>query len=530
MREWAQHRMLARFGLPHMRTRKVRFFVNGAYVGLYDFIEAPDQNYVFQRSFPNFDPEYYGLYKVKTFTLECGAYPDASISQAEARINETGTPPYAFERGKHRSKIPVLGSDSDTSMFGSCFSTFFGNIMLEFDDVALAYVRAIAADNTTSCGEFLVNEGLFDRDLGTNSLDDSMARFYDKHLGINGCKDPQCSNSDLQEDVDITNFLKNFAVMASVLNQDSPMGNGNNYYLAQASGTDNKLKIVQWDHNNILSDASGVLCDLISCSKNLINWSIERPTCRALESNQMVGPLLTNPDMHSTYIDLVREFAESVMMNQTFLDQVHNHLNAIKTEVPKDSYNDLADSFSLELDQNSDQWLHYVENQTYIPFLPAIKARSADIMKQLDAMSKGSIPPRDLNDIKWWETCVNWKSEAPPQSSCYENCYYDGCYRRDFTIPSFCDEERGVCSHGVMDALCEGVPIFGSYPGMEESFEGSDKQTVCFQDDFLGPVRVADCPEPDLASAKTSAAATMLVWETFFFLSPAISAFFLFVF
>merc|ERR1712232_123711 len=343
--------------------------------------------------------------------------------------------PYAFERGEHRSKIPVLGPDA--GIVGPCLMAFAENIGSEYADVTLAYVRAIAADSTTSCGEFLVNEGLFDRDLGVKILDDKMASFYDKHLGINGCVDPQCSNSDLQEDVDITNFLKNFAVMASVLNQDSPIGNGNNYYLAQASGTDNKLKIVQWDHNNILSDATGFLCDFTSCLKDLINWSIERPTCRALESNQMVGPLLTNPDLHSRYIDYVREFAESVMTNQTFLDQVHNHLNAIKTEVLKDPYNDFADNFGLELDQSSNTWLHYIGNKTYIPFLPAIKARSADIMKQLDAIDNGSIPPRDLNDIKWWETCVNWNSEAPPQSSCYEKCYYDGCYRPDLLFLIF---------------------------------------------------------------------------------------------
>merc|ERR1712176_1497734 len=408
---------------------------------------------------------------------------------------------------------------------------FFDNLLKsEFNDVALAYVRAISEDSTTTCGEFLVNEGLFDRDLGMNSLDDSMASFYDKHLGINGCKDPQCSNSDLQEDVDITNFLKNFAVMASVLNRDSPMGNGNNYYLAQASGTDNKLKMVQYDHNNILSDLTSLLCEE-KCMDHLIHWSIERPTCRALESNQLVGPLLTDDELHSQYIEYVRKFTEDVIMNQTFLDQIYNHLDAIKTEVVKDPYNEFADIFDLELDRNSDQWLHKLDgNVTYIPFLPAVKARSYDIMKQLDAIDKGSFPPRDLDDIKFWEPCVDWQWESPPKSACYESCFYDGCFRPDFTIPAACDEATGVCTHAVSDALCEGVPNFLKYDGMEKTFEGSDKESFCFELPFLGSVRMAQCPEPDLTSSmKTSGAAPMLLKEKSILLGVVIMTFFLLV-
>ena len=441
VREWAQHRMLARFGLPYLRTRKVRFFMNGIYVGFYDFLESPDQDYVFYRNFPTLDPASYGLYKIKTFTLSCGSYDEGSLVRARNRINEVGTPPYAFERGDHRKNIPTLID------YTKCSEAFLENILqYEFEDVTLAYVRAVANDSSTTCGNFLVEEGLIDRDLGVKSLDNRMALFYDKHLGINSCEDAKCSNSDLGDDVDVTNFLRNFAVMASLLNQDSPVGNGNNYYLAQASGIDNSLKIVQYDHNNILTDTSAFLCDYNSCIEHLIHWSIERPTCGALESNQLVGPLLTNNTLRSQYIDYVREFVQSVMMNQTFLDQVHNHLKVIKSEIVKDSWNDLANEFDLELDRNSDRWLHYFYGAvTYIPFLPAMKARSADIMNQLDAIDKNKLP-RNLNEISFWEVCVDWKSEIPPKTACYENCYYDGCHRPQLTIPSWCDTERYECA------------------------------------------------------------------------------------
>jgi len=527
VREWAQHRMLARFGLPHLRTRKVRYFVNGDYVGLYDLLEAPEQDYVYQRSFPNFDPQYYGLYKIKTLSLRCGAYTDAQISVAEARINETSTPPYSYQRGEHRSKIPVLGANDTSGMnfLDGCGLPFIDNIGSEFEDVVLAYTRATVDDSTTTCGEFLIDEGLFDRDLGVN-LDKNFASFYNKHLGSSMCADSKCSNSDLKDEVDITNFLKNFAVMAAVLNGDSPLGNGNNYYLAQASSIDNKFKIVQYDHNNILSDTTDLICDN-KCMDHLIHWSIARPTCRALESQQLVGPLLTDKDLHSQYIEYVRKFTQEVMMNQEFLDQLHSHLVAIKTEVRKDSYNEFADHFDLELDTSTDQWLHTLDgNATYVPFLPAVKARSNDIMKQLEAIDKGSVPPRDQVDIKFWEQCVDWRSTDPPVSACYENCFYDGCFQPDFTIPAFCDENTGTCTHSVSDRFCDGVPMFERYDGMEESLiEGSGKYAFCFDVLFVGPVRMAQCPDPDWSNAETlksSGFVTSYVKEKYLFLATMV--------
>jgi hypothetical protein len=42
------------------------------------------------------------------------------------------------------------------------------SLMAGFDDVVLMYVP-VSEDKTTTCGDFLIDEGLFDRDLGLNS-------------------------------------------------------------------------------------------------------------------------------------------------------------------------------------------------------------------------------------------------------------------------------------------------------------------------------------------------------------------------
>mmetsp|Transcript_28471 Transcript_28471/g.51590 ORF Transcript_28471/g.51590 Transcript_28471/m.51590 type:complete len:101 (-) Transcript_28471:72-374(-) len=98
-----------------------------------------------------------------------------------------------------------------------CQCEFAKSITSECDDVILAYVRA-----GEDCGKVLVDEGLtINRDLGVEMLDATMQVFINQHLANNTC-DANCTNSNLTEDVDIDNFLRNFAVMAAILNSDSP--------------------------------------------------------------------------------------------------------------------------------------------------------------------------------------------------------------------------------------------------------------------------------------------------------------------
>jgi len=486
-REWAMHRMLARFRLPHLRTRTVRLFLNEEFVGLYSLMEAPDQDYVHQRS--GFD-QGEGLYKVKTMSLACGADNDLieglpswdqMLATAEKRLDETDTPPYLFERGDHRPKIPVL-----KNLLG-CFMDFFSSLQAEMEDVALAYLRKNA-----TCGEFLVDQGLIDRDLGDKELDGSMAAFINDHLAGSKC-DPGCSNSDLADDVEMTNFLRNIAVMAALLHQDSPVGNGNNYYLA--GGHDAPWSMVQYDHNNMLGSASTALCDP-QC-EDMVKWSILRPTCGAFESNQMAGPLLADPDLRAQYIEYVREFHSDVMTNETFLDQLHDHLVAIREDAMVDPWNDTAALFDLELADGED-WKHGLGGEAYVPFLPAIRARATEIRKQLEAIDEGKFP-RDLEDIGEDERCVDWEAEGPravsSSAGCPDNCFYDGCLRPEFTVPAFCDPIQQICIHGDSDSKCEGVVDGQGYDGIK-SFEGSEATPFCFTDttNGAGALKLATCP------------------------------------
>ena len=69
--------------------------------------------------------------------------------------------------------------------------------------------------------------------------------------------DDKCDNSNLVDDVGITNYLRKIAVYATILNQDSPLGNGNNHYLAYTgSNTSLVWAMLQYDQNCIISQTN----------------------------------------------------------------------------------------------------------------------------------------------------------------------------------------------------------------------------------------------------------------------------------
>jgi CotH kinase protein len=173
MRDWAMNRMLARFGLPYLRTRKIRFFINQDYIGFYTAVEAVDQEYVFARSFPNYNPINYALYKWKADAIGCGRYDPDVLADAEARVDVL-KPPYSFERGPHRPTPPIYGKAG----FPICLEAFAEiHFKEEKADQAALYLKY---DN--NCGEMLVEEGLMDRDLGTENWDNGMKDFINQYL------------------------------------------------------------------------------------------------------------------------------------------------------------------------------------------------------------------------------------------------------------------------------------------------------------------------------------------------------------
>lgn len=477
MRDWANHRILARFGLPHLRARSVRFHINGEKKGLYTLLEAPDQEYVFARSFPDYDPTNFALFKIKSLSIGCGFYSEEDLARARARVSETDTPPYSFERGEHRDKVEVLGEFE----FARCIAGFYNDFFVQREDAILAYVRC-----NEDCGVMNVEEGLIDRDLGVKAWESTMVTFINSNLANNICN-AGCTNSDLPSQVDVENFLKNFAVYAVMMNGDSPLGNGNNYYLA-ATGDGTGWKIVAYDHNN----AGDSTCNPGNCNPKLVYWSIMRPTCLALEYNQLAGPLLTNATLHGQYLGFVQSFVDNVLGNASFVDEMSRHAQALQADVAQDFWSSGGIYYHEELSPDAADW-----DTPQLPLLPLLKAREEQVRSQLEAIDAGTFPRGPHLDVgvEPFETCVDWRSEEPPASVCERECNYKGCLHPGWVLPSFCEEATGTCYHGDYDVQCEGIDNLQQYEGMENREDGRATFCTVGADGFT-PIKASECPIP----------------------------------
>lgn len=495
-RDWAYYHMAARFGLPYLRARHVRFFVNSEQMGLYTLLEAVDQEYVFARSFPDYNPNQYALYKVKTMALGCGEYDEQNMDLARERTEtDFSTPPYSFQRGEHKPIAPVLGVDA----IYECASEFFGDISQAIADSALAYLRY-----DESCPDMLIGEGLIDLDLGTDDYEKDMKDFIPSFLhgsvfgigtGTENSMRPANAAEILVDSVDLENNLKMLAFYSVSLMFDTPLGNGNNYFWAE-SGSESapSWKIFPWDFNT----PGSLTCNPSVCATRLVDWTIARPTCTVWDENPWVGPLLDDEDRFHQYLGYVEEFVETTYGNASFVQQIQDQILAIEEAVRQDFWSFGGVYFDPELSPDAANWDGGEEEQ--YPFLPFMKARANSVRQQLMAMENNTFPRGPFGigsegvDYEANETCPDWRSVDPdPMPTCFNDCHYEGCHTPGWTTESMCDKASGVCYHGDYDENCDGVPEWGSYEGME--MRNTSYWTFCSLVDDV-PTKVSMCPQP----------------------------------
>ena len=467
------NRMLARFGLPHLRARKVRFYLNGNLMGLYTLMEAIDAEYVFARSFPDYNPFNFSLFKWKIEAIGCGRYDPDLLADAAIRMNDPNKPPWSFEPGPHRIPPPVYGK----ARFPLCMEAFVRHHFGEDKrDVAALYLQY-----GENCGEMLVEEGLMDRKAGTKNWDVVMKNYINKYLTekvVDG-------NSEMDEDVDLESYLKTVAFYAVAISQDSPLGSQNNYYMAQ-TGDGKGFKLVAYDHNN----GPGNACD---CGDHMIHWSIARPTCLGIEYNHVVGPLLLKPELHQRYLGYVRDFVEQVASQQDLIDEILEHARAIYPFVADDFWY-VGGNYELQFSTDPEDW----NGDFRQPLVPFLIGRVQDVRDQLAAMDAGTYPRGPHQEIKEdiYEECVDWRSHQAADVACPNNCLYEGCYQNYWQMSHHCLEDSGTCVHGTYDDRCRGVVEGGQYPGMESPRETTGLETFCLDSWSLFPIKASVCPPP----------------------------------
>ena len=364
----------------------------------------------------------------------------------------------------------------------AAYDTYHQEVLMA--DVVLAYAR-----HDEQCPSTFLDEGLVDQELGTDNWDNEIEKFITEVMSFHRC-DPDCGNSNLADEVDVENFLKTFAFFAVALTVDSPLGNVNNHYLAQEESQEEKWKLVAFDFDKPGSPS----CNPDVCNARLVKWSIARPTCESLESNPLVGPLLTNQTLHAQYISYVREFLDTIYTNAEFMEEIQSHASAMESTVKELSFGGGA-SFDSELSPDAASW----DSGTF-PLLPFMKARAEEVQKQLDALDDGTFARGPQPGVRArnepWETCADWELSEPDTSACEEGCKYEGCFMSGWTVESFCDEGTGKCYHGTEDDRCSGIADGDAYAGMEDR---GGMKTFCRIAGGI-PVKTSECPAEGAAT------------------------------
>ncbi|KAL7533139.1 hypothetical protein ACHAXR_005068 [Thalassiosira sp. AJA248-18] len=404
MRDHASHVMLKQFGLPYLRSRPVRLFMNGEYVGFYTLMEAPTQAYVMQRSFGVFDPSDTALYKFKSMSADCPYTDPAELEKAKSQ--EELPDPYYFERGDHRADPPA----EFVGDINKCREFFINELLKEREDIIKGFVHY-----NETCGLTMVELGRVDRDYGPKQTEETMIDFLDTVMY-------NSSMTDIKESINADQWIKNLAAYTVTLNHDSVSDNMNNWYLATTTGAAGDWSIVQWDHNIIMTRAGAEQCSS-ACRNRAIYRPILRPACGSVEDHPILGRVLNDEESWQTYLKYVEEF---VSISEPLIDDLRAYGNEIKAFIVDDPMNFLTE----EMYEETELELNYEDyNTEQMPLLKTFHARIDEVKAQLKAIETNELP-RDGVYGKG-EICPDWRDDDG-------NSYFSGSTISDSCAIPFC--------------------------------------------------------------------------------------------
>jgi spore coat protein CotH len=121
--------------------------------------------------------------------------------------------------------------------------------------------------------------------------------------------------SQIEEYLDIDNFLSFLAVNAILSNLDSFLGGSQNYY-AYLSPETNKVILIPWD----LDHSFGSL-EIIGTPESRLHHSINQPQI-GYGKNRLIERMLNMPEMRKAYLARVEQLLDSVFAEKKWLDQL----------------------------------------------------------------------------------------------------------------------------------------------------------------------------------------------------------------
>jgi len=121
--------------------------------------------------------------------------------------------------------------------------------------------------------------------------------------------------SQIEEYLDIDNFLSFLAVNTMLSNLDSFLGGSQNYY-AYLSPETNKVILIPWD----LDHSFGSL-EIIGTPESRLHHSINQPQI-GFGKNRLIERMLEMPEMRKAYLTKVEQLLDSVFAEKKWIDQI----------------------------------------------------------------------------------------------------------------------------------------------------------------------------------------------------------------
>eukprot|EP01083_Nonionella_stella_P259011 884653_1 len=189
---------------------------------------------------------------------------------------------------------------------------------------------------------------------------------------------------------------------------DSPINNMNNWYIATTSNGNNDWRIVQWDHNNIISRTG--LCSS-KCDLRLIYKPILSPSCTtAMEDHPLLGPILSNNDENlRKYVDYVEEF--NSLLTEDFFQELYELGDSIKQFSTPQPFFFSPASIVETTDYEASELSAEIEGYNTInsPFIRILRARKEQVEQQIEGFKAGTLPRDGVYGNGQVEQCPDWR-------------------------------------------------------------------------------------------------------------------------
>ena len=188
------------------------------------------------------------------------------------------------------------------------------------DDDGDLYKPEPPAGNLTYSGESA--ESYSAANLKLNEETSDLSAFVAFVSALNGL------SGDYEDVMEVDQALRFLAFHAVLVNLDSYLGSGHNYYMYEQEGV---FQFIPWDMNEAWGHF-GCGCD----REELINLYIDEPICGSLENKPLVARLLEVDEYRATYEAALLELVEGLLSVESMQTRIEETADLIRAHVAAD--------------------------------------------------------------------------------------------------------------------------------------------------------------------------------------------------